>query len=97
MNESCHALIDDLVLLYQDRKIHLTQDRVDNFFKTMRSKLRFERAEPVNEPTFSSDLPADIESLEKLKKACELRGQPVYRVAGALVDAYAKNKDLVSH
>jgi hypothetical protein len=42
-------------------------------------------------------LPTDIEGLEKLKHSLDLRGgHNVFKVAGALTEAYAKNKDFVS-
>ena len=88
-------MVDDLVLLYQDRKIHLTHDRIDAFLGSMRSKLKIGRADPAQYQSTPTDLPTDAESLEKIKKSQELRGQSAFKVAGALVEAYAKNRDFV--
>ncbi len=100
MDESTHELLDDLVLLYKDRKIHLTKDLVEGFIATARSKLKIERKPDSQQSQnwYSSEkgLPDSVESLETLKNSLDFRGVTNFRVTAALIDAYAKKRDFVS-
>ena len=103
MNESAGPLLDELVSLHQDRQIHLTKERVENFLGSAKGKLRRERS--VKSSDFGqvgrmgliseADLPSDIEGLEKLKKVVDNRGQVDYRLISVLVEAYCKEGSLV--
>ena len=97
MDESAHELLDDLVLLHKDRKIHLTRDRVESQINSSKSKLRVERKDSSHSwHSTENDLPEDVASLEAMKKSFEVRGANNNRVTAALIEAYAKKRDLVS-
>ena len=104
MGESAAPLLEQLVHLHQDRTIHLTKERVDNFLHNAKGKLRYKRSEKNSDFVHigpggfvaDADFPTDLESLEKLQTVFETRGAHNFKLISNLIEAYGKEGNFVS-
>ena len=110
MSENAASLLDQLATLHKDRTIHLTKDRIDNYYSSVRSSLAYSSKSsgssssdrsggyiPILGTGFvhESDFPTDLEGLERLKKLMDQKQFTNFRLYKDLVEEYAKLGNLV--
>ena len=110
MSENAASLLDELATLHKDRTIHLTKDRIDNYYSSVRSSLAYSSKSSGSSSSdrsggnisilgtgfvHESEFPTDLEGLERLKKLMDQKQFTNFRVYKDLAEEYAKLGNLV--